>query len=161
MPAITSTRCLILACGNSLRGDDGVGPSLATWAEERFHDHPTVRVISCLQWTPELAEDIAHAHLVIFIDCSVESAPGSVHLIPVDAGSARVAPSPHRLDSRELLALSRELYGASPADALLLTIGAGSIELCEGLSEAVAAVVPEARLVLEEAVLRRLSCARV
>jgi Ni,Fe-hydrogenase maturation factor len=34
----TQARCLILACGNTLRGDDGVGPWLAEWAEKRFRE---------------------------------------------------------------------------------------------------------------------------
>jgi Ni,Fe-hydrogenase maturation factor len=29
-------RVLILACGNTLRSDDGVGPWLAEWAEQHF-----------------------------------------------------------------------------------------------------------------------------
>jgi len=68
-------RCLILACGNTLRSDDGVGPNLAAWAEERFRQDPDVRVISRQQWTPDLAEDIAPADSVLFIDASVNPRP--------------------------------------------------------------------------------------
>ncbi len=32
----TPIQCLILACGNTLREDDGVGPFLAQWAEEHW-----------------------------------------------------------------------------------------------------------------------------
>ena len=56
-----TARCLILACGNTLRSDDGVGPKLAAWAEERFRQESEVRVISRQQFTPELAELIAAA----------------------------------------------------------------------------------------------------
>ena len=80
----TTIRCLILACGNTLRGDDGVGPWLAEWAEEKYRGDPTVRVISRQQWTPDLAEDIAGAESVLFIDCSIESAPGYVSLISIE-----------------------------------------------------------------------------
>jgi hypothetical protein len=51
--------CLILACGNPLRGDDGVGPWLAEWAAQHFRDQSLVRVRASAQWTPELAEEIA------------------------------------------------------------------------------------------------------
>ena len=59
--AATPVRCLVLACGNTLRSDDGVGPWLADWVEARFAAEPTVRVIARQQWTPDLAEDIAQA----------------------------------------------------------------------------------------------------
>ena len=81
LPMTRSTaRCLILACGNTLRGDDGVGPWLADWAENRFRAEADVRVLAPQQWTPELAEDIAHAESVLFVDASLASAPGSVSL---------------------------------------------------------------------------------
>ena len=53
--------CLILACGNTLRSDDGVGPFLAEWAAERFRENADVRVVATQQWTPDLAERIAEA----------------------------------------------------------------------------------------------------
>ena len=77
-------RCLILACGNTLREDDGVGPFLAAWAEERFGVEPRVRIITRQQWTPDLAVDLAEAEAVIFIDCSVDGEPGSVKIAPVE-----------------------------------------------------------------------------
>ena len=77
-------RCLIVACGNTLRSDDGIGPWLARWAEGRFEAVAAVRVLSRQQWTPDLAEDVAHAESVVFIDCSVESSPGEVRSRPVE-----------------------------------------------------------------------------
>ena len=61
------TRCLILACGNTLRCDDGIGPVLCAWAETRFAADSQVRAIARQQWTPDLAEDIAAAESVIFV----------------------------------------------------------------------------------------------
>ena len=49
-----------------------------------------VRVVARQQWTPDLAEEIAAAESVLFVDSSVESAPGRVSLIPVDV-AARTA----------------------------------------------------------------------
>ena len=51
-------RCLLLACGNTLRSDDGVGPWLAAWAEERFRTEARVSILSRQQWTPELARTL-------------------------------------------------------------------------------------------------------
>jgi hydrogenase maturation protease len=150
-------RCLILACGNTLRGDDGVGPWLADWARNRFRSEPGVRVLSSQQWTPELAEEIAHARSVLFVDCSIDSIPGSVRLLPVKpaAGSAPGLATHHQ-GAPELLALSRELYDTLPQDAFLLTIGAGSMELGEAFSDPVKAAFPEARRLLEATVARLL-----
>ena len=136
--------CLVLACGNTLRGDDGVGPRLAEWAREHFHSETGVRVVSRQQWTPELAEEIARAAAVLFIDCSVQADPGSVSLRPIEAAAAMPLRSTHRLGAAELLALASELYGAQPRITLLLTVGAGSFELGEKLSAAVTAALPEA-----------------
>ena len=60
------------------------------------------------------------------------------------------------IGAAELLALSRDLYGSVPRTSLLLTIGAGSLELREGFSEAVNAALPEARLLLEKTLWRLL-----
>ena len=153
----TPARCLILACGNTLRGDDGVGPWLAEWAENRFCAEAAVRVLSRQQWTPELAEEIAFAESVLFIDCSAKSAPGSVQLISVQPATGAQGLSTHHLDAAELLALSRELYASLPVHAHLITIGAGSTELSEELSDAVTAALPAACRLIEETVLRLLS----
>ena len=148
-----STRCLILACGNTLREDDGVGPWLAQWAEERFAGEPRVRVIAGHQWTPELAQDVAEAQAVIFVDCATNATPGSVQVGPVEvAKSAGSDLGTHHLGAAELLALAKELYAAMPRSSLLLTVGAGSLELREGFSEAVQAALPEACAQLEKAV---------
>jgi hydrogenase maturation protease len=153
----TKARCLILACGNALRGDDGTGPWLVKWAEEKFRENPTIRVIARQQWTPDLAEDIAHAESVLFIDCSVESAPGSVRLIEVFPSAPARGLATHHIGAPELLVLARELYDSVPGNALLLTIGAGSTELGEDFSGPVTASLPRACALLEQTVTRLLS----
>ena len=151
------TRCLILACGNTLRGDDGAGPWLAAWAEGRFRDQPGLRVVSRHQWTPELAEEIAQANSVLFVDCAADASPGQVRLIPVTPGSDTPAPPTHHLGAAELLALCHSLYDSLPRNALLLTIGAGSLEFGEKFSGPVQAALPDARALLEKTVLRFLA----
>jgi hydrogenase maturation protease len=151
-------RCLILACGNTLRTDDGVGLWLAAWAEQRFSNQPGVRVIADHQWTPELAEDVSRAQSVLFIDCSLDSEPGSLHLTPAEPASGSPEHNTHHLGAAELLALGRELYNSLPREALQLTIGAASIEFGEAFSPAVTAVLPDACRLIEETVRRFLSC---
>ena len=149
-----TARCLILACGNTLRSDDGVGPRLAAWAEERFRDQPQVQVISRQQWPPELAADIADADSVLFIDASVKSKAGRVSLVPVSSRVNDSATNSHHLSANQLLGLTRSLYGSIKSHAMLLSIGAGSTDLGESLSEPVAAALPRAQGILEKAVLR-------
>jgi hydrogenase maturation protease len=149
-------RCLILACGNTLRGDDGVGPWLADWAEKQFKADGRVCVLIRQQWTPELTEEIAHTESVLFIDCSAESAPGSVRILNVQPSAATQALATHHLGAPELLALGCELYDSLPLNALLLTVGAGSMELGEEFSHPVKAALPEACRLLAETVLRLL-----
>lgn len=141
-------RCLILGCGNTLRGDDGVGAFLCAWADERFAGKPGVRVIARQQWTPELAQDVAAADSVIFIDCSIEQQPGQIHLREI-APSTSATPGTHHVGATELLALARELFESTPRRACLLTIGAGSLELGERFSPAVKAALPDAQALLE------------
>ncbi len=148
----TKPRCLILACGNTLRSDDGVGPWLCDWAANRFASNPQVHTTSRQQWTPDLAEDIANAHSVLFIDCSVESAPGQIRLTVVHPKTPGPGLATHHTGAPELLALAQELYGSTPSTSLLLTIGAGSTELGEAFSPAVTAALPEACQLLENTI---------
>ncbi|MGA2166568.1 MAG: hydrogenase maturation protease [Terracidiphilus sp.] len=153
---LTTARCLILACGNTLRSDDGIGPWLAEWAEDRFRSEAGLRVLARQQWTPELAEEIARAESVLFIDCSVESTPGSVRIIEVQLAVPTPGLATHHLGAPELLALARELYDSLPRKALLLTVGAGSIELGEEFSEPVLDAIPQACSLLERTILQSL-----
>ncbi len=137
-------RCLILACGNTLREDDGVGPWLADWAQEHFGNQPEIRVLSRHQWTPDLVEDIAAVQSVLFIDCTIDSAPGQVILAPVEPASAMPRMLTHHLNASDLLALSRDLYGSQPRHARLLSVGAASLHIHEGLSDVVTASLPKA-----------------
>jgi len=141
-------RCLILACGNTLRGDDGVGPFLCSWAEERFDGEMGVQMIACHQWTPDLAHDIANAGSVLFIDCALDLEPGQLLLREVKAAEP-AAVSTHFLGAAELLRLAKDFYDATPKRACLLTIGVGSIELGEEFSAPVQAVLPDAQELLE------------
>ena len=148
----TSARCLILACGNTLRSDDGIGPWLAAWAEEKFAAEPGVVVIARQQWTPDLAEDISRAAAVLFIDCSIASSPGSVSLVGVEPCGVVQGLATHHSGAGELLGLARDLYGSLPRTAMLLTVGAGTTELGETFSRAVREAIPKACELLEQTV---------
>lgn len=148
---LTKARCLVLACGNTLRRDDGIGPWLAEWAEERFKDEAGVRVVSRQQWTPDLVEEIAAAETVLFVDCSVAATPGSVSVIEVQPAAAGGRDTHHQ-GAPELLGIAREFFDSLPRASFLLTVGAGSIELGEEFSRPVLDAIPLACAKLEETV---------
>ena len=154
------TQCLILACGNTLREDDGFGPVLAQWAEERWRDDPRVRVLCDHQWTPEMVEEVAQAESVVFVDCATDCAPGVVRTMSIEPAADNSKLGTHHLGASELLALSKQLYDAMPRSSLLLTIGAASLELREGFSQVVEAALPEAHRLLEDSVQRLLNSAK-
>ena len=148
----SAARCLILACGNTLREDDGVGPFLAQWAEERWRDDPRVRVLCGQQWTPEMVEDVAHAESVIFVDCATDCEPGLVRAVPAEPAPDISKIGTHQLEAAQILALSKQLYGKMPRSSLLLTLCAASLELREGFSDAVQNALPDAKRILDESV---------
>ncbi len=153
---MTPTRVLILACGNTLRSDDGIGPHLAAWAEDQYRADPSIRVISRQQWTPDLAEDLANTKFALFLDCSIDAPPGSVQLREVHPAPATSALATHHIGAPELLALALELYGSAPRSAQLLTIGAASLALGESFSPEVTAAIPKACEQIEVALTRLL-----
>jgi hydrogenase maturation protease len=116
-----------------------------------------VRVVARQQWTPDLAEEIAAADSVLFVDASDNSVPGRVSLSAVAPDDNTNGTTTHHVDPPELLGLSRSLYGSKAGHAMLLTVGASSTELGEEFSEPVEAALPRARGVLEKAVLQFLA----
>ena len=152
-----ATRCLILACGNTLREDDGVGPFLADWAAEHWRDDPRVSVLCDHQWTPEMAEEVAAFGMVIFVDCSLDQAPGQVALRELSPAPLKPGLVTHHLGAAELLSVAQDLYGRQPLNAYLLTIGAASIELGEGLSPDVRDAMPHTKDLLDRTIREFLS----
>jgi len=148
----TKARCLLLACGNSLRGDDGIAPWLADWAQQRFENDPRLTIISRQQWTPELAADIADCDAVLFVDCSIESEPGSVMIRDVQPTNENDSLGTHQVTASQLLGLARGLYASQPRRAQLLTIGAAATELSEEFSPAVLDSIPMACAQMEKTI---------
>jgi hydrogenase maturation protease len=148
----STTRCLILSCGNTLRSDDGIGPFLSEWAREHYAGDPGIVVITRHQWTPDLAVDLAEAETALFIDCAVDLEPGEIRLKEVTPAGEEKVLNTHHIGAPELLGLTRAFCAAVPRRTFLLTIGAGSIELGEQFSPVVEQAIPAAQKRLEEAV---------
>jgi hydrogenase maturation protease len=143
------TRCLILACGNTSRGDDGAAWRLVEMAAVAGLP-PNVEVIAQQQWTPELAVDLSEAHSVLFVDCRLDAAPGSVTRTTVDAANSTTNCLSHHTDAAGLLRLTAELYDNRPKRADLLLIGGESLGYTDALSPVVEAALPQALTLLME-----------
>ena len=124
------TSLLILGYGNPLRGDDAMG----LVAAERLGG------IAALQLTPELAERIAQADTVIFLDADATVAPGE---ISVKAVVPRDGTLDHQATPGGLLLLVRMVYGAIPK-SWLIGMGGEDFGLREGLTAAAERAVERA-----------------
>ena len=153
------TEFLVIGYGNTLRGDDGVGPRVA---EAIGHLRlPGVRTLICPLLTPELADQISRAEKVIFVDAAMDAS--DEWQVASDGKAWQVAssgkschPSPvtrhvqwrklrpnetsqlmaHAADPRTMVALSRDVFGRVP-EAWWLTIPAVELGFSEEFSPAV------------------------
>ena len=131
---------LVVGYGNRLRRDDAVGP-MAAEAVGRRH-LPGVIAIETHQLLPELAEPIASARVVIFVDALVAEGSLDTRVTPIGPSDS---PSPigHLGDPRGLLALARDVFGRAPV-AWLVTVPATDLSMGEGLSPAAESGLDEA-----------------
>jgi hydrogenase maturation protease len=128
-PAPSSRGLLVIGYGNTLRSDDGVGPRVVEAVAALELQGVTTLTRGLL--TPELAEPIAQAARVIFVDAAVD-APREVQLRPLaPAESCQIMA--HTADPRTLLALARDVFGRAP-EAWWLTIPVENIDIGEELS---------------------------
>ena len=120
---------LVIGYGNTLRRDDGVGPKVADAVAELAL--PGVRALAYPLLTPELADPVSRARVVVFVDAAVD-APREVQLrklVPADTSQIMA----HAASPATLLALARDVFGHAP-DAWLLTIPAENMNIGEELS---------------------------
>lgn len=112
---------LVIGYGNPLRGDDGVG-----WAVverlERTAAATSLTLITRHQLLPELADLIAQATGVLFVDAAADGEPGSIRLIPLSPDPTGPASS-HQMGPGVLLAYTQELYGHCPPATLITVTG--------------------------------------
>jgi hydrogenase maturation protease len=132
---------LLLACGNSLRQDDGVGLEIAAAAEQLFPS-TRLRIVAAQQFTPEMAAELAGTELAIFVDACADDEPGAIRVVSLVAGDE--PPETHRLDPPALLAMAQTVCGHAPARAFALTIGAGCFGYGEEISGPLRQAVPRA-----------------
>ena len=139
---------LIIGYGNPLRTDDAFGWHASRLLADTLTTQD-IRVITCHQLTPELAESLSQCQLAVFIDADAVGQPGEIHrrvLLPqADASSAFT----HTCTPSGLLSSAQRLYGHCP-DAITITVTAQSFEFGEALTPIVAAALPKVMEMVRE-----------
>jgi len=149
---------IVLACGNALRGDDGIALYLAHQLYGVIEDANT-EIVCSHQWLPEQAEDLSRASLAVFLDASVAVPAGEVRVQPVCGGGEMAGATSHSVSPQLLITLALDLYGKTPDKAFLVTIGGSSFEPGAEFSEPVRQAIPTA--LRRIAVLLSEECVRV
>ena len=120
---------LVIGYGNTLRRDDGVGPKVAEAVAALAL--PGVHALDCPLLTPELAERVSRARIVIFADAAVD-APRKVQMRQL-APATNSQVMAHAASPATLLALARDVFGHAP-EGWWLTIPINDIGIGEALS---------------------------
>lgn len=124
---------LVIGFGNLDRQDDGVAwhilaslarrldrPSAGSVEDEFEFGGHSPELLFVLQLTPELAENIAQADRVCFVDAHTGSVPEAVHAAPL-SNIFQNSPFTHHMTPETCLALAKTLYGNAPP-ALLVSV---------------------------------------
>jgi hydrogenase maturation protease len=131
---------LVVGYGNPLRGDDALGWRVV----EKLVGvtNGAVTGLAVHQLTPELAEQVSEADLVIFVDASYEGEPGGWQSSPIRLTSTAAQAVGHHFTPENLLNYVKAVYQAEPV-AIMISVAAGSFDCCESLTPAVARAVEE------------------
>ncbi|MDZ8189347.1 MAG: hydrogenase maturation protease [Nostoc sp. ChiSLP02] len=102
--------CNVIAIGygNELRSDDGIGQQVAKTLQLS-----NVKSLPVQQLTPELAQNLAHADLAIFIDACINYQSFEVQVEALSPTSFKTIAG-HIGEPRSLLALTQAIYGYCP-----------------------------------------------
>lgn len=122
-------RTLLIACGNPLRCDDGVGPE----ALRLIAPAPDREFRAVQQLTPECAEEISCFDRVIFLDADADAAHTHAVIEPLSAAPSR-SPLTHASTPAEIVALSKALFGFT-GEALVCRIPARDFSPADHLTQ--------------------------
>jgi hydrogenase maturation protease len=121
---------VVIGYGNELRGDDGAGPKVARTVGALHL--PGVKVLAVHTLTPEIADEIASAELVLFVDASASLELRGLQVVPLTPAAPGKCLG-HSADPCWLLTLTAHLHGQAP-QARLLRITAPNLDFGEQLS---------------------------
>lgn len=136
---IDPTSVLLVGYGSTLRADDGAGPKVVESVEALGLQN--VRTLSPTLLTPEVADPVAGAGRVIFVDAVVDG-PDEVILREIfPAKSSQLIA--HAASPELVLALARDVFGRAP-QSWLITIPGEDFGAGEELSPKASAGVVKA-----------------
>jgi hydrogenase maturation protease len=133
-------RVLVIGIGNTLRSDDGFAWHVADELLQQGHSE-NLQVLKVHQLTPELAEAICEADLVILVDAGAHGTPGTLTCDPVSVLEADPRFS-HDVTPATLIHMAKTLYGKAPTAHLLCVTGK-TFEHGESLSPEIATAIPQ------------------
>jgi len=108
---------LVIACGNTLRGDDGLGPYIAEGLQDMTgSDKVDLRIMSLPQLDVILASRLSEADLVIFVDARTDDSEELVKIERIEPAAGPVIPqhTSHTISMPVLLRIAFDWYGAAP-----------------------------------------------
>jgi hydrogenase maturation protease len=154
---------VVLACGDELRGDDGVAARAVRALPQEVLSEAEVRLVDALQVEDLVA--LPQEARVVIVDAV--AGPPAGQLVELDlaalgadagaqggVGCFGPVPSSHQLPLPEVLALAGLLRG-EPLVGRFVGVGIRSVALASGLSEPVAAALPALTAAVARAVLQR------
>jgi hydrogenase maturation protease len=131
VPETRAVAILIIGYGNLIRRDDGVGQQAAE-AIERW-GLPGLKVLRRAQLTPDLAEEMAAAGLVFFLDASSAPSGPAVQIRRMEPPGGESPSLIHTVSPQFLLGLCQALYRQTP-ECYLVSIPVADLGFGEGLS---------------------------
>jgi hydrogenase maturation protease len=133
-------RALVIGLGNPLRGDDGLGWHVVQELRATLPES-SAELIACHQLTPELAEPVARARCVIFVDAAIGDEAGLIKVRELDVHSTAATALSHRLDPEALIHYAQHLYGSLP-EAFMVSVNGEAYGYSETLSDAARSSLP-------------------
>ena len=133
----------VFACGDPLRGDDGVGPTVARALSSQILAMADMRVVGALE--PEHLTQLPASTRVVIVDAVVGPPAGTI--VELDLGAlARQArrvttTSSHQLPLDRVVALAQTLRD-EPLEGCFVGVAIGSVAIGSGIGEEVRAALP-------------------
>ena len=131
--AIDAPACWIIAYGNPLRGDDGIGPLVARKLSRHFEQAHELGIRELLQLDLALLEEIQSAETIIFVDASVEELHEDVQWSRIKPELNGWAMGSHSMDPKVFMGLLQLLYNRVPT-AWMVSVQGHEFDLGEPLS---------------------------
>jgi hydrogenase maturation protease len=132
-------RTLVIAFGNPLRCDDGLGWRAAEQLS-RLELPEDIAILRRQQLTPELVPVVSQASRVLFVDAARDGPLGEIQARPLLLEKKSLTFT-HELSPGNILALSQELYDRCP-EAFVISLAGENFDHGETLSQSVVDAMP-------------------